>query len=118
MRKTLGDVLDLERLLAKVTLGSANPRELLALARSLARVPELKEQLRECGAARLVELCDRLDEVAEARDQVLGGLSDEPPVNFAFSAEQEEFRATVRRFLEEKSSSSVSKAASPSGKPP
>ena len=31
LRKTLGEVLDLERLLAKVTLGRANPRDLLAL---------------------------------------------------------------------------------------
>ncbi len=35
-RKLLANVLDLERLLAKLTLGTAGPRELLALGRSLA----------------------------------------------------------------------------------
>ena len=42
-RKLLANVLDLERLLAKLTLGTAGPRELLALGRSLAVVPKLKE---------------------------------------------------------------------------
>ena len=41
--KLLDNVLDLERLLAKFTLGTAGPRELLALGRSLAVVPKLKE---------------------------------------------------------------------------
>ena len=36
LRKQLGGILDLERLLAKMTLGTAGPRELLALGRSLA----------------------------------------------------------------------------------
>ena len=35
LRKTLGGILDLERLLAKVTIGTAGPRDLLALGRSL-----------------------------------------------------------------------------------
>ena len=43
-RKLLANVLDLERLLAKLTLGTAGPRELLALGRSLALIPKLKEQ--------------------------------------------------------------------------
>jgi DNA mismatch repair protein MutS len=83
LRKTLDEVLDLERLLAKVTLGSANPRELLALGRSLALVPEIKRRTENCRAARLREIRDRLDELAEVRDRILAGLADEPPVNLA-----------------------------------
>ena len=41
LRKQLGGILDLERLLAKVTLGSAGPRDLLALGRSLEKIPAL-----------------------------------------------------------------------------
>ena len=55
MRKLLANVLDLERLLAKLTLGTAGPRELLALGRSLALVPKLKERacwFRSCASAR------------------------------------------------------------------
>ena len=46
LRKTLGSILDLERLLAKVTLGTATPREMLALGRSLAVVPAASSCLR------------------------------------------------------------------------
>lgn len=82
-RKLLANVLDLERLLAKLTLGTAGPRELLALARSLALVPKLKEQLAGFKSARLTEIGCRLDEIPEVRDRILNAISDEPPVNLA-----------------------------------
>ncbi len=83
LRKLLGEVLDLERLLAKVTLGSANPRELLALGRSLAKVPEIRRRIADCRAPRLREVHHRLDDLAEVRDAILNGLADEPPANLA-----------------------------------
>ncbi len=83
LRKILGGVLDLERLLAKVTLGTASPRELLALARSLALVPRLKESLRAAKSARLQHTLTQLDEVAEVRDALLAALAEEPPINFS-----------------------------------
>ena len=53
LRKQLGGILDLERLLAKVTLGSAGPRDLLALGRSLEKIPALKRSFDTQQAARL-----------------------------------------------------------------
>ncbi|HEU0119228.1 MAG TPA: DNA mismatch repair protein MutS [Bryobacteraceae bacterium] len=73
LRKVLVLILDLERLLAKITLGSATPRELLAMGRSLAKVPELNRLLRE----------SRFDEIAEVRDKILNGIADEPPITLA-----------------------------------
>ncbi len=84
IRKILGEILDLERLLAKVTLGTAGPRELSALARSLARAPALKQAAGQTrSSTRMAELYDRLDEVAEVRDRVLAALADQPPANLA-----------------------------------
>ena len=65
LRKQLGGILDLERLLAKVTLGSAGPRDLLALGRSLEKIPALKRCFDTQQAARLRNLHDRLDEVPD-----------------------------------------------------
>src|SRR5581483_5482532 len=83
-RKLLANVLDLERLLANLTLGTAGPRELLALGRSLAVVPKLKEQagLFE-SAARFQAIAKSLDEIPELRDRILTAISEEPPVNLA-----------------------------------
>ena len=97
IRTQLGGVLDMERLLAKVTLGSAGPRELLALGRSLERVPKLGGCAREAG---LQTIAAALDDVPEARLAILDALADEPPLNIAdggtiragFHAELDELR--------------------------
>ncbi len=82
-RKLLASVLDLERLLAKLTLGTAGPRELLALGRSLALVPKLKEHLAAFDAARLRAIAGLLDEIPELRDRILTAIAEEPPANIA-----------------------------------
>jgi len=83
VRKTLGEILDLERLLARVTMNTAGPRELLALARSLARVPVLRKLLENTQAARLESLRGQLDEVAAAGEPILAALAEEPPANLS-----------------------------------
>ena len=40
LRKQLAGMLDIERLLAKITIGSASPRDVLALGRSLEKIPD------------------------------------------------------------------------------
>jgi DNA mismatch repair protein MutS len=82
-RKLLANVLDLERLLAKLTLGTAGPRELLALGRSLALVPKLKEYAAAFDAPRWRAIASDLDEIPEVRDRILTAIAEEPPVNLA-----------------------------------
>jgi DNA mismatch repair protein MutS len=82
-RKVLANVLDLERLLAKLTLGTAGPRELLALGRSLALVPKLKEYAATFDALRWRALASELDEIPEVRDRILTAIAEEPPANLA-----------------------------------
>ena len=74
----LATILDLERLLSKLALATAGPRDLAALAKSLAVIPSLKKRLEAAKAQNL-----ELDEIPEVRDPVLAALADEPPVNLA-----------------------------------
>jgi len=83
LRKTLSSVLDLERLLAKVTLGTAGPREMLSLARSLALVPMLRKSLEQSRAVRLQAIRERMDEVAEVCAAILAALAEEVPATLA-----------------------------------
>lgn len=83
LRRELDGVLDLERLLAKVTLGAAGPRELLALGRSLHRVPAIKRCFDTRQSLRLRTIYDCLDEVPEVRGRILEAIADEPPANLA-----------------------------------
>ncbi|HSP69767.1 MAG TPA: DNA mismatch repair protein MutS [Bryobacteraceae bacterium] len=79
--KHLESVLDLERLLAKISLASAGPRDLLALARSLAVIPSLSALPVRAGL--LLDIQARLDPIPELRDRVLSAIADEPPVNLS-----------------------------------
>jgi DNA mismatch repair protein MutS len=100
LRKHLAAILDLERLLAKVTLGSAGPRDLLALGRSLEKIPALKRCFDTRQAARLRNLHERLDELADVAGLILEAIADEPPLNLVdggtiragFHAELDELR--------------------------
>src|SRR5437660_4250516 len=83
LRKELACVLDLERLLAKVTLGSAGPRDLLALGKSLERIPQLRQLVEKRESGRLQQICAALDDVPEAHQRILTALADEPPMNLA-----------------------------------
>jgi DNA mismatch repair protein MutS len=83
VRKQLEDVLDLERLLAKISIGSAGPREVLALGKSLERVPALKACFLTAPASRLGTILEQLDEIPEVRDRILATISDSPPLNLA-----------------------------------
>src|SRR6185295_16967602 len=53
LRRSLDGILDLERLLSRVTLETANPRDVLALAVSLAKIPTVRAGLGHLAAERL-----------------------------------------------------------------
>jgi len=58
LRRAMGGVLDMERLLGRVALDSAGPREVLALAATLACLPGAREAVRAFKAKRWRELGD------------------------------------------------------------
>ena len=51
LRRALDGILDLERLLSRVTLETANPRDVLALAASLAKLPAVRKALERVGSS-------------------------------------------------------------------
>ncbi len=83
LRRALDGVLDLERLLSRVTLETANPRDVLALAASLAKIPAIKQAISKLAAERLKTLYSSLDELADLRDRIEKTIVPEPPLSFA-----------------------------------
>jgi DNA mismatch repair protein MutS len=103
LRKQLAPVLDIERLLAKVMIASAGPRDLHALGRSLEQMPRLAEAVRLATkqlSARLIDTFARLDSVPEVSGPIVAALSDTPPIAIAdggtvragYNAELDELR--------------------------
>jgi DNA mismatch repair protein MutS len=80
LRRALDGVLDMERLLSRITLETANPRDLLGLAASLGRLPGIRAVLARGHAARLAALRDSIDELGELRQRMEHTLVPEPPL--------------------------------------
>jgi DNA mismatch repair protein MutS len=83
LRHALDGVLDLERLLSRVTLETANPRDVLALASSLAKIPAVKVSLSKLKSDRLQGLHSSLDDLIDLRQRIESTIIAEPPLNFS-----------------------------------
>ncbi|MDR7530818.1 MAG: DNA mismatch repair protein MutS [Armatimonadota bacterium] len=81
LQERLGQVADLERLVGRCGHGSANPRDLVALQRSLAAVAELHRQASGFRSALLQEVASRLDSHDDLREELQRALVDDPPSN-------------------------------------
>jgi len=81
LRRALDGILDLERLLSRVTLETANPRDVLALAASLARIPGLRTALARFATAKLTKLHGLVDELSDLRIRIDQTIVPEPPLS-------------------------------------
>src|SRR5438093_1168313 len=71
---------DLERLVARAALGTAGPRDLAGLQRSLAAIPRVRTVLAELQAPLVCSLVAGLDDLSDIRATIESTLIDEPPV--------------------------------------
>lgn len=79
LRLTLRTVVDIERLVNRVVIGKATPRDLLALAKSLQAIPALADAIQ--GYPALQSLVDRLDPCDAACAAITRAVSEEAPAN-------------------------------------
>lgn len=70
---------DVERILSKVTVGTANARDLLALKSSLMALPAVKQFMDHFTAERLSQLKEGLDPLTDVRDLLDRALAEDPP---------------------------------------
>ncbi|MCZ6779820.1 MAG: DNA mismatch repair protein MutS, partial [Acidobacteria bacterium] len=81
LRRELRGIHDLERLLGRAALGTANPRDLIMLRDSLGHLPAVRQQLEEAHASLLAEARDGIDPMQDLRELIASALCDEPPTN-------------------------------------
>jgi DNA mismatch repair protein MutS len=77
-REVLKTVHDVERLVGRVALATAGPRDLVALRLSLAAIPRLRLMLNDVQAPLLQSLLAELDDLVDVRDLIERTLVDEP----------------------------------------
>ncbi|MCD6506492.1 DNA mismatch repair protein MutS [Candidatus Poribacteria bacterium] len=104
LRELLREIRDIERLIAKVGLGSANARDLLALRNSLKLVPQIKEKLGGLNSSLLQTIRDQLEDVSDVVDLIDRAIHEDPPITIreggiikdGYNSELDELRAIVR----------------------
>jgi len=83
LRRALDGVLDLERLLSRVTLETANPRDVLALSASLRKIPAVRSALARFTTERAATLHATCDELSDLRERIDHTIVPEPPLSLA-----------------------------------
>ena len=104
LRALLKEVSDLERVVGRISLGSATPRDLCAMLRSLNQVPAIREVLTGVDASLIEVLVENTDELPDIRDLITRSINDDPPIKLSdgdtiregYSAELDELRSVSR----------------------
>ncbi|MBD8899925.1 DNA mismatch repair protein MutS [Rhodanobacter sp. DHG33] len=100
LREKLRGIGDLERILARVALRSARPRDLSTLRDGLLAAPELRARIAALDSPLLHALVDRIGDHAETADLLQRAIVEHPPVlqrdggvvNDGYDAELDELR--------------------------
>jgi DNA mismatch repair protein MutS len=83
IRRSFSGIQDLERLLARLSLDSAGPRDVRALGASLRRLPGLKTALDAMKSPKWIDLDARLDTLVDVTARIESTLVEEPPLTLA-----------------------------------
>jgi DNA mismatch repair protein MutS len=104
LRALLKEVSDLERLTGRLNLGSATPRDLNAILKSLSQVPDIRTLLADLPSSLLQVIFEAASDLPAIRALISSAISDEPPVKVSdgdtirsgYSAELDELRSISR----------------------
>ncbi|MFP4016359.1 MAG: DNA mismatch repair protein MutS, partial [Halanaerobiales bacterium] len=104
VRNKIDGIYDLERILTKITYGSANARDLAALRYSLEKLPDLKENISLLSTEFFKELNGELDTLEDVLGELNVSIVDDPPVSVregglirdGYNSELDELRDTMR----------------------
>ncbi len=100
---SLSGINDIERLITRISYGTANAKELRALSSAIDRLPEVKANISQCRSALLTEIRTSIDTLEDISSLINAAIVDEPPftvreggmVRDGFNAELDELRAIV-----------------------
>jgi len=81
IRELLEGIYDLERLNGRVSMGRANPRDMIALGNSLKKLPHVKKLLEDFTSGLLLTLSSEIDLVEELELLIYSAIEEAPPIN-------------------------------------
>ncbi len=78
LRETLSEIGDLERIISKISSGRALPRDMINLKTSLAKIPEIKEQIHNTDLASITALESKLSAMDPLIKTIDSALLEDP----------------------------------------
>ncbi len=79
IRESLNPIYDLERLLAKVSYKTINPKDMIAIKESLRMIPYIKNSLMNCDIALIKKLYDDIDPLIDVFEKIDDSIEEDPP---------------------------------------
>ncbi len=104
MRENLSRILDMERLISRITLSAANARDLIALKNSIAPLKNIKGLLQKTSTKIFNEMLLKWDDLSDVESLIEASIHNEPPLSLkdgglikeGYSMELDELRG-IRR---------------------
>lgn len=78
--RLLKSVMDMERLLSKLSLGRGNPRDLIGLKNSLGQIPLIKNALTVMESEMMCNACNELEDLVDLKGLIESALVPDPPM--------------------------------------
>ena len=79
LAEALSGVLDLERLITRIVYGTANARDLRAVAQTAGKIPAIKSRLASFESEELSEIYQNIDVLSDIYDLISSAIVEEPP---------------------------------------
>ena len=104
IKELLKDVYDIQRLMTRISYGTANARDLLSLKQSIKILPDLKRVLKQCNSPLLKSIFNDLDPLEDIFSLIDKGIIDEPPliikegniIKYGFNKKVDEYRDATK----------------------
>ena len=80
LREYLNSIYDLERLMTRISLKTANPRDMLAFKNSIIYLPDIRHLLKELDCDIFKEIYNNMDELADLYELLDAAIVEEPPI--------------------------------------
>ncbi len=101
IRFLLKEVSDLERIIGRLNLSTATPRDLLSLLRSISQAPRINQQLSDAESLLIQVLSENISELPHIKELISLAIADDPPLNLSdggvirdgFNAELDDYRS-------------------------
>ncbi len=79
IRECLNPVYDLERLLAKVSYKTLNPKDMIAIKESLRMVPYIKKAIMNCDVPLIKKIFEDIDPLIDIFEKIDKAIEEDPP---------------------------------------